>query len=184
MAISRERKEAWVSEYTDQVRKSSGIILAHYTGLSVARMEGMRRRARDNSGEIFVVKNTLLKSVLDAEGIAVPEDMLTGPTLAVFCHKDFQSLAKLFRDFVKESEEGRFIMRGAVIEGHCYNAKQAEQFADMPSREQLLAQVLGTINAPASQTVGVVASGIRQVLNVLQAYVDKLEGGSPAEAAA
>ena len=57
--------------------------------------------------------------------------------------------------------------------------------AELPSREQLLAQVLATINAPATQTVGVIASGIRQVLNVLQAYVDKLEeGNKPAEAAA
>jgi len=71
-----------------------------------------------------------------------------------------------------------------VLEGHMYNAEQAVRLADMPSREQLLAQILGTINAPASQVVGVVASGVRQVLNVLQAYVDKLEGSAPAEMAA
>jgi ribosomal protein L10 len=57
--------------------------------------------------------------------------------------------------------------------------------ADLPTREELMAQVLRTINAPATQIAGVVASGIRQVMNVVQAYVDKLEGGdTPAEAAA
>ncbi|HEC35226.1 MAG TPA: hypothetical protein ENI39_01680 [Anaerolineae bacterium] len=63
-------------------------------------------------------------------------------------------------------------------------AEQVKALANLPPREVLLAQVLGTINAPASQVAGVVASGIRQVLNVLQAYVDKLEGQSPAPQAA
>lgn len=184
MAISRTRKEELYQAYTEQYTKSNGIILAHYTGLTVVQMQGMRRRAREQGGQIFVVKNTLLRSILEEHGVETPTDMLTGPTLAVFCAQGIQPLSKLFNEFAKELEEGRFVVRGAVLEGQVYNAEQAVRLADMPSREQLLAQVLGTINAPASQVVGVVASGVRQILNVLQAYVDKLEGGATAEAAA
>ncbi len=94
-------------------------------------------------------------------------------------------MAKVFREFAGSVEEGKFTLTGAFVDGRFYSAEQARALADLPSRDQLFAQVLGTINAPATQMVGVVAGGIRQVLNVLQAYVDKLEeGGAPAEAAA
>lgn len=184
MAISRTRKEELYQVYNEQYEKSNGIVLAHYTNLTVAQMQGMRRRAREQGGQIFVVKNTLLRNVLQEHGVQVPTDLLTGPTLAAFCTQGIQPMAKLFNELAKEFEEGRFVVRGAVLEGRVYDAAQAVRLADMPSREQLLAQVLGTINAPASQVVGVVASGVRQILNVLQAYVDKLEGGKTAEAAA
>jgi len=184
LAISRTRKEELYQEYVEQYRKSDGIMLAHYHNLTVSQMQAMRRRAREQGGQIFVVKNTLLQKVLQEHGVKTSADILTGPTLAVFCHQGIQPLAKLLNDLAKESEEGQFVVRGAVLEGHMYHAEQAVRLADMPSRGQLLAQALGTINAPASQVVGVVASGVRQVLNVLQAYVDKLEGGAPAEMAA
>ncbi len=159
-------------------------MLAHYRSLTVAQMQAMRRRAREQGGQIFVIKNTLLRNILEEHGVEMLADVMTGPTLAVFCYKGIQPLSKLLNDFTKEFEEGQFKVRGAVLEGRMYNAEQAVRLADMPSREQLLAQVLGTINAPASQMVGVVASGVRQILNVLQAYVDKLGGGASAEAAA
>lgn len=184
MAISRTRKEELYQEYTEQYEKSNGIVLAHYRNLTVAQMQAMRRRAREQGGQIFVVKNTLLRSILQEHGVETGADILTGPTLAAFCYQGIQPLSKLFNTIAKEFEEGQFTVRGAVLEGRMYNAEQAIRLADMPSREQLLAQVLGTINAPASQVVGVVASGVRHILNVLQAYVDKLEGGASAEAAA
>ena len=185
MAIPRKRKEELVEEYTEQLHNSSGIILAHYKGLSVPQMQKLRHLVREQEGQAFVVKNTLLQSVLDTEGLKVPDDLLTGPTVVAFCHQDTPPLAKVFKDFTKEVEEGRFVLRGAIVDQHFYTAAKTEQLAELPSREQLLAQVLGTVNAPASQMVGVVAGGIRQVLNVLQAYVDKLEGnGTTADAAA
>ncbi|MBN1260450.1 MAG: 50S ribosomal protein L10 [Anaerolineae bacterium] len=185
MAISRTRKEELLAEYEQQLDQSQGLILAHYKALTVAQFEELRRLTREQNGQIFVVKNTLLQHALDANGIKVPGDLLIGPTLAAFCHQAAPPLAKVFREYAKEMEEGRFTVRGAIVEKHFYTAEQAIQLADLPGREQLLAQVLGTINAPASQMVGVVAGGIRQILNVVQAYVDKLEGGgTTAEAAA
>ena len=185
MALSQARKEELVTEYKQQLSESQGMVLAHYTGLTVAQMQNLRRQARENEGLVFVVKNTLLDLALKEQGVEPPEDILTGPTLVAFCHQDVPPLAALFRDFSKETEEGRFAVRGALLEGRFLSASEALAIADLPSREVLFAKVLGTINAPATQVAGVVANGVRQVLNVLKAYVDKLEGGeSPAEAAA
>ncbi len=176
MAISRARKDELVAEYKQQLAKCNGIMFADYTALPMAQVDSLRRRAREKNSQIFVVKNTLLSLVLKEAGLKPPEDLLVGPTLVAFCHQDISAVAKLLRDFTKEAEENRFKVKGCLLEGHFLSAKQAVSVADMPSREVLLSQVLRTINAPASQVVGVVASGIRQVLNVVKAYVDKLEG--------
>jgi len=91
----------------------------------------------------------------------------------------------MFREFAQSFEEERFVVRGGMLEGRLFGARDAAAVADLPTREELLAQVLRTINAPATQTVGVIASGIRQVLNVIKAYADKLgeAGGDAAETA-
>jgi len=185
LAISRVRKEELIAEYKRQLSESSGVLFADYRALTVARMQGLRRKAREQNGQIFVVKNTLLDLAFKEEGLKSPEDLLTGSTIAVFCHQDVPPLAQLLRDFAKEVEEGRFVVKGCMMEGRFFSREDALAIADLPSREQLLAQVLRTINAPATQVTGVVAGGIRQVLNVVKAYVDKLEeaGGVTAEAA-
>jgi large subunit ribosomal protein L10 len=186
LAISRERKENLVAEYKDQLSNSQGMVLAHYTALTVAQMQDLRRQAREKQGQVFVVKNTLLDLALQEMDTDPPEGLLVGPTLVAFCHEDVPPLAALFRDFSKDLEEAdNFVIRGALLEGNFISSEEALAIADLPTREELMAQVLRTINAPATQIAGVVASGIRQVMNVVQAYVDKLEGGdTPAEAAA
>ncbi|MCS7283674.1 MAG: 50S ribosomal protein L10, partial [Anaerolineae bacterium] len=90
--------------------------------------------------------------------------------------------AKVIQDFAKGREN--FAVKGALLGKTPITSAQVAALANLPPKEVVLGQVLGAIQAPASQVVGVVASGIRQVLNVLQAYVDKLEGKSPAAQAA
>lgn len=186
MAISRARKEELVALYKQQLDQSSGIVMADYNAVTVSQMQDLRRRVREQQGQAFVVKNTLLELVLKDEGLDVPQELFTGPTLVAFCHQDVPPVAKLFREYAKEREEGRFVVKGGLLEGRFLSASETLAIADLPGREELLAMVLRTINAPASQTVGVVASGVRQILNVVKAYADKLQEaeGVPAEAAA
>ena len=186
MAISRERKEALVATYQQQFAESNGVVMADYTALSVSQMEDLRRKTREQNGQAFVIKNTLFNVVLKERGLDASEEVLAGSTLVAFCHDEVPPVAKLFRDYVKEVAEGKFQVKGAIMEGRILSAQEAQILADLPSREVLLSTVLRTINAPATQVAGVVAGGIRQILNVVQAYVDKLEeaGGVPAEAAA
>jgi len=187
LAISRERKEELVAIYRKQMAESQGVVLASYTALTMPQMQDLRRRARELDAQVFVIKNTLLDVMLKEQGLQAPQGLLTGATMAAFCHRDVPPVAKMLLGFSKEMEEGRFQVKGSVMERRFLNQAQTQALADLPGREVLLSQVLRSINAPASQVVGVVASGIRQVLNVLQAYVDKLEGAgknASAEAAA
>jgi large subunit ribosomal protein L10 len=186
LAISRARKEELVAMYEQQLANSNGVMIADYTALSVSRMENLRQRASAQDAQICVIKNTLFDVTLKEQGLESPEGLLTGSTMVAFCHQDVPPVAKLFRDFTKEVEERQFKVKGSLMEGQFLSADQTAALADLPSREVLLSQVLRTINAPATQVAGVVASGIRQILNVVQAYVDKLEeaAGAPAEALA
>ncbi len=182
MAISRERKKELVQQYVERLSQSQGVILADYRGLRVAEMEQLRRAARESGGALQVVKNRLLKLALAEMGLSLPDEWLQGPTLVAFCTDEMPATAKAMVDFAKDVPA--LVIKGGLLEGSLLSSEQIKDLANLPSREMLLAQVLGTINAPASQVAGVVANGIRQVLNLLQAYVDKLEGGASAPQAA
>jgi large subunit ribosomal protein L10 len=187
LAISRARKEELLNEYRQQMDESNGFIMATYSGLSVPELQELRREVREQEGEVFVVKNTLFELMLQEKDVEIPEGMITGPIIVTFAHQDVPPVAKLMRNFAQSIEENRFVLKGGMLEERLFGAEEAAAVADLPTREELLAQVLRTINAPATQTAGVVASGIRQVVNVIKAYADKLEeeaGGVPAEAAA
>lgn len=180
MAISRQRKIELVTQYVEQLKESQGIILADYRGLTMGNLNTIRQALQPVHGRFQVVQNRLLMLALREAGMTVPEDWLVGPTAVGFCYGEVQPVARALTDAAKELDGLR--VKGGLAGKSVVAAEQVRILADLPSREVLLAQVLGTIHAPASRVAGVVASGIRQVVNVLQAYVDKLQeaGGGPA----
>jgi len=182
LAISRERKEELVSQYVEQLRQSEGVLVTDYRGLTVADMEALRRTLRKNDVAFRVVKNRLFALALGQVGLPMPAEWMDGPIAVAFCHGDMPAAVKVFTEAARDSEF--LALRGGMMEARILSAEQVKMLAHLPSREVLLAQVLGTIQAPAAQVTGVVASGIRQVLNVLQAYVDKLGGAAPEPQAA
>jgi large subunit ribosomal protein L10 len=179
LAISKQRKAELVAQYVEQLKQSRGIILADYRGLSVNELSDLRHTMRPIGGKFQVVKNRLLALALKEVGMSLPEEWLIGPTAVGFCSDEIPPVAKALTGAAKDLET--LNIKGGFVGTSVIAAEQVRTIADLPPREVLLAQVLGTINAPASQAAGVVASGIRQVLNVLQAYVDKLQesGGVP-----
>ena len=173
MAISKERKAELVEQYLEQLKDSQGIILADYRGLTMSNMEAIRKTMRSSGGKFQVVKNRLMALALQQAELSLPEEWLVGPTAVAFVHDELPPIAKALTDAAKDLETLQ--IKGGLAGTSVIAAEQVQTIANLPPREVMLAQVLGTINAPASQMAGVIASGIRQVLNVLQAYVDKLE---------
>jgi len=167
--------------YSDALEQSSGIILTDYRGLRVSEMEQLRRSIRETGSTIHVTKNRLLKQALEAKELAIPDGWLEGPTAVAFCHGEIPPVAKVLSDVSKESP---LTIKGGMMGTSLIESTGVHAIASLPPREVLLAQMLGTFNAPATQAAGAIASGVRQVLNLLQAYVDKLEGGATAPQAA
>ena len=181
MAITKERKEELIAQYADQLKKSQGIILSDYRGLSVGDLNTIRAAMRPIGGKFQVVKNRLLKLALEQADLSLPEEWLVGPTAVSFCYDAVQPIAKVVTNTAKDLET--LEIKGGVVGTSVIVADQVRTIADLPPREIVLAQVLGTINAPATQVASVVSNGIQQILNVVQAYVDKLQESSGASGA-
>jgi large subunit ribosomal protein L10 len=180
LAISKERKEELLQDYAELIRKSEGLILFEYRGLSMKGMGPLRAKAREASGEIHVVKNTLARRALEQAGRPAPETLFSQSTAIGFAFSDVPAMAKALTNIAKDSE---FIkVKGGLLGNAVLSPKDVEALADMPPLPVVRAQLLGLLKAPASRLVGVVASSVRQVVNVVKAYADQGIGETPAAA--
>ena len=171
MAISRKKKEELVQNYIDRLSGSEAVIITDYRGLTVSELQELRNKVREADGSFAVVKNTLAHRALTETGLSVPKDLLFGPIGIGFCGNNIPGVAKAFAEFAKKNEE--LAIRGGLMGAKVISADDVKNLAKLPSLDVLRAQMLGLINAPASQLVGVVAGGVRQVVNVLNAYSEK-----------
>lgn len=172
MAITKERKEELVSTYTELLGKTDGFILAEYKGLSVAQINELRRRLAGAGGTYSVAKNTLFRIALQQNGWVVPTDLLAGPSGVVFGNGNLPAVAKVVQTYVKDTPD-LFTVKGGVIGNSTFKANELEAVANLPTMDEIRAQLAGIIVAPASQLAGLLASATGQLVNVLQAYEDK-----------
>ena len=181
MANTREQKTEILRTYTEQIQKSEAVILIEYKGLSMKGIEPLRRKVREASGELHVVKNTLARLALEQAGHKVPADYFTRSTAIGFAFKDVPAVAKTLMTAAKESEFVK--IKGALLGNQILDARQVQALAELPPMPVVRAQFLGLLLAPATRLTGVIASGVRQVVNVVKAYADKSES-KPDEAPA
>ncbi|MEW5719431.1 MAG: 50S ribosomal protein L10 [Chloroflexota bacterium] len=172
MPVTKERKEELVTQLTEDLKKTQALIITDYRGLPVAELAKLRNQMRGMKTGLHVAKNTLIELALKRAGMPVPEDLLTGPTALVFCYSDIAGPAKTLNDFLKDKD---LKVKGAIMSGSVLRGAEADALASLPTRDQLFGKLLGTINAPGTQVAGVVASGIRQVLYLLNARAEQLE---------
>ncbi len=172
MPITKERKAELVAQLSEDLGKVQALILTDYRGLPTAELAKLRNELRGKKAGLHVVKNTLLTLALKQSNMPVPEDLLEGTTAVAFCYQDIAGPAKAINDFLRDKE---IKIKGAIMGGSILRGAEAEALANLPSRDQLFGRLLGTINAPATQVAGVVASGIRQVLYLLKARAEQLE---------
>jgi large subunit ribosomal protein L10 len=126
------------------------------------------------NGAFHVTKNTLLRNALEATGHPIPEELLNGQTAAGFALGEIPSLAKTMVDFTNQVEQ--FSLKGGIMGGQLLTAEQVRALAELPSLDELRAQIIGLISGPAQNVAGTVANGVRQLINVLNAYATQEEG--------
>jgi large subunit ribosomal protein L10 len=176
LALSKAEKEQIISEYMEKFSKSQALILADYRGMTVANLTRMRTQLRESSGAFMVVKNTLARIALERIGRAVPPETLTGTLAIGLCYKEIAPVAKVFNTMAFETK--LLPMKGAILGNRLVNAAQAQTLSDMPSRDVLIAQVVGAVKSPLSNLVGVLSGPLQGFINVLQARADKLGAAS------
>jgi large subunit ribosomal protein L10 len=176
LALRRDEKETIVDDMATRLRRAEAVVFTDYRGLSVAQVSQLRRRLRDRGSEFQVVKNTLVRRAFDEVGLPTAEDLFVGPTAVVLLYEDLSGTTKTLLDFAKESNI--LAIKGGLLGRQALDAKSVAALADLPSREQVQAQLLGVLGAPARQTVSLLAAPARGLLNVLNARAR--EGGGPA----
>lgn len=173
MAISHEKKGELVSEYVEKLRRTQAVIVTEYRGLKVKQLQDLRRELRASDSELIVAKNTLVARALTEVGMAVPEPLLKGPVAYAFCFKDIATPAKALNKYARDSKV--LIIKGGVIGQSVFDANGVQQLSELPSREQLLGQVVGVLQAPLAGMVNVLAGTLRGLVNVLNARSEQLE---------
>jgi large subunit ribosomal protein L10 len=180
LAISRKKKEELVASYVEKINSSEAMIVTDYRGLSVPDIQSLRAKIRDAEGSFLVVKNTLAIRALKEAGLPVDDDLFFGPVAIGFCGQNVPGVAKAITDFAKEQEVLK--VKGGLMGNTVIGEADVKSLASLPSMDVLQAQLLGLITTPASQLVGVVAGGVRQVVNVVNAYAEKDNEPAAAEA--
>lgn len=176
MVISKERKQELIADYTDKLTRSEAVIFTDYRGLPVKELERLRRQLRESKSAFQVVKNTLLKRALQEVGLSVPEKILRGPTALSYCFEDATATVKILTEFAKETEVLTF--KGGLLGPRFISVEEIQTLAKLPSREVLLAQLMGGFQAPIRGLVNVLAGPIRGLVNVLQARAEQLESAA------
>lgn len=172
MAISKKRKEELLAQYTDLLERSRGVIVTDHCGLTVNQITQVRDQIRQVDGAYHVTKNTLLKLATDQVGLRMPEEWLTGPTAIGFCLNEVPAVAKALVDFADKSED--LVIKGALLQDRVFGPEQVKALAKLPPLETLRAQLVGTLQSPASQLVGVLNGVLAGFVGVLTARSEQL----------
>ena len=178
MAISKARKDELVAQYSKLIEDSDGIFIAEYTGMNVKSMEVLREDIDKAEGAFHITKNTLLKIALEQTDQPVPEDLLQGQVATGFALSEAPTLAKAMVKFAED--EDNLVIKGGIFSGRILTVDEVEALAKMPSLDQLRGQLVGLLNAPAQNIVSVVTNGVRQVVNVIDAYAKSEEAAEAA----
>jgi large subunit ribosomal protein L10 len=169
--LNKTSKEQVVAELAQKLASAKASFLADYRGLNVEKVNNLRGELRGVTVEYLVAKNTLLK--LAAKGTAAEclNDHLVGPTAIAIVMGDPVAPAKVLTTFAKANP--KFEIKAGVLDGKLLTIADIKALSELPSREVLLAKLLGSMNAPVTNFVGVLAAVPRSLVQVLAAIQDK-----------
>ena len=169
---NRQKTEA-IESIKNDVKASSAFIFTEYRGLKVEQITELRKKLRENACTYKVVRNNFARIAFEDADIKDVDSWLTGPTALAMISEDANLAAKTLFEYAKDAPA--LVIKGAVVDGEIYDAKQIEAFSKLPGKKDLIAMFMSTVNATTSKFV-----------RTLQAIVDKggAQGAAPAEAKA
>lgn len=144
-----EMKAAKVNEIAEKIQKAQSVIMFDYRGLTVAEVTDLRNEMRKEGVEYVVLKNQAVARACDEAKIdSSIKDLLHGPSAFAFGYEDAVAPARILKAFIKKSKKCAF--KGGIVDGAVTSAKDVEAIADLPSREVLIARLLGSMMSPIS----------------------------------
>jgi len=167
----RPEKIAIVKEIASAVSGSEYVLLADFSGMKVSHFTVLREKLAEANAELLVVKNTYVGVVLGEERKQKLGRVLSGKTAMVTGKGDVTAVAKVLTTFIKENK--LLVLKGGCLNTQLLSASDIDAMASMPSRDVLLGQLVGTVQAPMTQLVGVMNAKVSSLLYVLTAIEEK-----------
>lgn len=168
-----KEKVAQVAEISDHFKASAGCWFIDARGLNVKEVQELRVNIRNSGGHMHVYKNKLAAIALANLGLPEIPDILAGPTAFVFCDTDVAAPAKAIKDFMQEHE--KLELKGGIVEGSVVSVEDALKIADLPSKEQLIAMLLSTLQAPIVGLARVCNGPVESFARVIKAIAEQKE---------
>lgn len=159
-------KNEKVEYFKKQFENAKVAVVTDYRGYTVEEITDLRRKLQKSDADYTVTKNTLCKLASKGTQFEVIEELMSGPSAIAFGFGDEVSAAKVVANFIKENKKGE--IKGAVLDGKVLTAEEAKKLALLPSKEELYAKILGSINSPATGII----YGINGVMSALVRAVD------------
>ena len=162
-AFKQEKIEAMKENFA----KAKVAVVTEYRGLSVEEITKLRRALQKENSDYMVTKNTLAKVASKGTQFEVLEEVLKGPVAIAFGYADEVAPAKVLKKFIKEAKKGQII--AAALDGKLLDAKETAVLADLPSKEELYAKMLGCVNSPATGIVGSINAVMSSLVRAIDA---------------
>jgi large subunit ribosomal protein L10 len=178
MALNLEDKKALVAEVAEVAAKAQSVVAAEYRGLTVSQMTELRARARKQGVYMRVVKNTLARKALAGTSFEAVGPKLKGPLVLAFSKDDPGAAARVVKDFAKAND--KLVATLVSLGGQVLPPKDLETVASLPTREQALSMLLGTIKAPSQKLVSTLAAVPSKLVRTLAAVRDQKQAAAGA----
>jgi len=169
--VKKTSKAETVEAMRGIIANQKGSVLAEYRGLTVAEITGLRKKLRGIQAEFKVVKNTMIRRAAKDSGFSQLEEFFTGPTAIGYTMSDPVLLAKALREYAAGNKKIR--VKAGYLDGKVLSAKEVETLAEVPSREMLLARLVGGMASPVTRLVRVLSGPQRKLAYALQSILDK-----------
>jgi len=176
MALNLEGKKALVAEVSEIAASAQSVVAAEYRGLSVSQMTDLRSKARAQGVYMRVVKNTLARKALAGTSFECIGPTLKGPLVLAFSKNDPGAAARVIRAFAKDND--KLVATGVSLGGSLLPGKDLDKVANLPTREQALAILMGTMKAPIQKLAGTLAAAPSKLVRTLAAVRDQKQASA------
>ncbi len=165
--LTRDQKEKLVEEISEKIKESATTVVCDYKGVTVNELQEVRQKLREGNARMQVLKKTLTKLAYEKAGVELDVTKLEGQSAIIFGGDDEVVAPKVLAEIAKENEN--FKILAGTLENNVMDKKEIMALAKLPGKKELLGKVVGTINAPISSFVQVLAGNLRNLVGVLTA---------------
>ncbi len=171
MPLTREQKQNIINDLETKIEKQKSMVFMDFTGVKVKELAKLREKLKEQDSELKVAKKSLMEIALKNKHIDLDTKKLEGEVAMVMGYKDEIAPSKMVYQFSKENQKVKIL--GGFLENKFYEVAEIIRLAELPSKEQLLSMLVGTMSAPATNFVGVLQGNLRKLVFALSAIKDK-----------